>query len=58
MGSPETVTQRIRDAAHEGMFNTMMCEFNIGSIPEEDLMRSIRLFGTQVMPALRDLEVY
>ena len=58
VGSPETVTRRIRDAAHEGMFNTMMCEFNIGSIPEEDLMRSIRLFGTQVMPALRDLEVY
>ena len=58
VGSPETVTERIRAAAHEGMFNTMMCEFNIGSIPEEDLMRSIRLFGTQVMPALRDLEVY
>ena len=58
VGSPETVTERIRAAAHEGMFNTMMCEFNIGSIPEEDLMHSIRLFGTQVMPALRDLEVY
>ena len=58
VGTPETVASRIREAAHEGLFNTMMCEFNIGSLPEEDLMRSIRLFGEQVMPALRDLEPY
>ena len=31
-------------------------EFNIGRIPEADLMRSIRLFGTEVIPSLRDFD--
>ena len=58
VGSPETVTRRIREASTEGLFNTMMCEFNVGNLPEEDLMRSIRLFGTQVAPALRSFSLY
>jgi len=58
VGSPETVTRQIRGAATEGLFNTVFGEFNIGYLPEDDLMRSIRLFGTQVLPALRDLEPY
>ena len=58
VGSPETVTRQIKTAATEGLFNTVLGEFNIGYLDEADLMRSIRLFGTQVLPALRDFEPY
>jgi len=58
VGSPETVTRRIREAAEEGLFNTLFCEFNLGSMSEEELARSIRLFGAEVIPALRGFEPY
>ena len=58
VGSPETVTEQIKQAASEGLFNTVMAEFNIGGIAEEDLMRSIKLFGSEVLPALRGFEPY
>ena len=50
--------QQIKAAASEGLFNTVLGEFNIGDIAEEDLMRSIRLFGNEVIPALRSFEPY
>ena len=53
-GSPQTAANRIREAAGEGKFNTVLTEFNIGAVGEEDLMRSINLFGQQVIPALRE----
>jgi alkanesulfonate monooxygenase SsuD/methylene tetrahydromethanopterin reductase-like flavin-dependent oxidoreductase (luciferase family) len=56
VGSPKTVVEQIKAAATEGCFNTIFFEFNIGTLPEEDLMRSIRLFGTEVIPNLRDFE--
>jgi len=58
VGSPKTVTEKIKAAATEGSFNTILGEFNIGAIAEEDLQRSIRLFGTEVLPALRSFEPY
>ena len=54
VGSPDTVAEKIRKAAEEGLFNVMGAELNIGALPEEDLMRSIRLFGEEVIPALKD----
>jgi len=56
IGSPETVTRKIRDAAEEGYFNTFLGEFNFDDLPEADLMRSIGLFGEKVIPALREFE--
>ena len=56
LGSPETVVKRIRSAAKEGFFNTLLCEFNIGFISEAELMRSIKLFGERVIPALRGFD--
>jgi len=35
-----------------------MGEFNFTDLPEDDLMRSIKLFGEQVIPALRDYEPF
>ncbi|HEY7060074.1 MAG TPA: LLM class flavin-dependent oxidoreductase [Chloroflexota bacterium] len=58
IGSPETVARQFRTAAAEGLFSTLLGEFNIGYLEEADLMRSIRLFGTRVLPALRDFEPY
>jgi alkanesulfonate monooxygenase SsuD/methylene tetrahydromethanopterin reductase-like flavin-dependent oxidoreductase (luciferase family) len=58
VGSPKTVIEQIKAAAGEGLFNTVMGEFNIGEITEEDLMRSIRLFGEEVIPSLRDFAPY
>ena len=58
IGSPETVTAKLKDYATEGMFNTFFGEFNFGNLVEDDLMRSIHLFGTEVMPKLRDFEPY
>jgi alkanesulfonate monooxygenase SsuD/methylene tetrahydromethanopterin reductase-like flavin-dependent oxidoreductase (luciferase family) len=58
VGSPKTVIEQIKQAASEGVFNTVMGEFNIGAIEEADLMRSIQLFGNEVLPALREFEPY
>ncbi len=58
IGSPQTVIEQIRAAASEGLFNTLMGEFNFGYLAEDKLMRSMQLFATEVMPALRDFEPY
>ena len=58
IGSPDTVTRKLRAAAETGVFNTFMGEFNFADLPERELMRSIRLFGEKVMPALRDFEPF
>jgi alkanesulfonate monooxygenase SsuD/methylene tetrahydromethanopterin reductase-like flavin-dependent oxidoreductase (luciferase family) len=58
IGSAETVAKKLRNAAEIGFFNTFMGEFNFADLPEADLMRSIRLFGEKVIPALRDYEPF
>lgn len=58
IGSVKTVTEKLHKAAATGLFNTFLGEFNFGDLPEEDLMRSIRLFGEKVIPALRGFEPF
>lgn len=58
VGSPETVAAKLKAYASEGVFDTFFGEFNFGNLAEEDLMRSIRLFGTEVIPRLRDFEPF
>ncbi len=58
IGSPETVTRKLRHFAESGMFNTFMGEFNFADIGEAEMMKSIHLFGTKVMPQLRDFEPF
>ena len=50
--------EKIRAAAESGLFNVFMGEFNFSDLPESELMRSIRLFGEKVIPALRDYEPF
>jgi alkanesulfonate monooxygenase SsuD/methylene tetrahydromethanopterin reductase-like flavin-dependent oxidoreductase (luciferase family) len=58
IGSPETVAEKLRAYATEGLFNTLLGEFNFGVLAEDQVMRSIRLFGEEVIPRLRDFEPY
>ncbi len=58
IGSPDTVAKKLRAWAEEGSFNTFFGEFNFGELAEDDLLRSIRLFGEAVIPALRDFEPF
>lgn len=58
VGSPDTVARQLKAAAGEGLFNTIFGEFNFGALPEEDLMRSIKLFGTEVLPRMREFQPY
>jgi len=58
IGSPETVMRKLKSFATAGMFNTFMGEFNFADIGEAAMMKSIYLFGTKVMPHLRDFEPF
>jgi len=58
IGSPQTVAKKIHDAAQAGLFNVFMGEFNFSDLPEDALLRSIRLFGEKVIPALRGFEPF
>jgi alkanesulfonate monooxygenase SsuD/methylene tetrahydromethanopterin reductase-like flavin-dependent oxidoreductase (luciferase family) len=58
IGSPDTVAAKLRAAAEAGVFNVFLGEFNFADLPEEALMRSIRLFGEKVIPALRGYEPF
>jgi alkanesulfonate monooxygenase SsuD/methylene tetrahydromethanopterin reductase-like flavin-dependent oxidoreductase (luciferase family) len=58
IGSPQTVAAKIHAAAEAGLFNVFMGEFNFSDLPASDLMRSIRLFGEKVIPALRGYEPF
>jgi alkanesulfonate monooxygenase SsuD/methylene tetrahydromethanopterin reductase-like flavin-dependent oxidoreductase (luciferase family) len=58
IGSPETVAASLRHCAAEGLFNTLLGEFNFGYLTEEQVSRSMRLFAEEVIPRLRDYEPY
>ena len=58
IGSPQTVAAKIRAAAETGVFNVFMGEFNFADLPEEALLRSIRLFGEKVIPALKGFDPF
>ena len=52
------MAEKIRAAAEPGLFNVFLGEFNFADLPADDLMRSIRLFGEKVIPALRGYEPF
>jgi alkanesulfonate monooxygenase SsuD/methylene tetrahydromethanopterin reductase-like flavin-dependent oxidoreductase (luciferase family) len=58
IGSPDTVARKLRAAAETGLFNVFLGEFNFSDLPADDVMRSIRLFGERVMPALRGYDPF
>ena len=54
-GSPDTVAELLAEQIEALGVNYMVIAFNIGSLAHEDAMRSITLFGEEVMPRLESL---
>jgi alkanesulfonate monooxygenase SsuD/methylene tetrahydromethanopterin reductase-like flavin-dependent oxidoreductase (luciferase family) len=54
-GSPSTVAEQLAEQIEFFGVNYMVIAFNIGSMAHEDAMRSITLFGEEVMPKLAEL---
>jgi alkanesulfonate monooxygenase SsuD/methylene tetrahydromethanopterin reductase-like flavin-dependent oxidoreductase (luciferase family) len=55
IGSPETVTKKARAMIETARPDCLVGMFSFGGLRHEQVMRSIELFGTKVMPALRDV---
>jgi alkanesulfonate monooxygenase SsuD/methylene tetrahydromethanopterin reductase-like flavin-dependent oxidoreductase (luciferase family) len=52
-GNPDQCIQNIRNAAKHYYFDTLTTTFNFGGIPHGEILRSMRLFAKEVMPAFR-----
>ena len=55
VGSPETVAQKIAATAKALGIARFDLKYSAGPLPHETLMRSIELYGTQVIPRVREL---
>jgi probable LLM family oxidoreductase len=54
VGSPETVAKKVV-AQHEIFgHRRVLAQMSVGTMPHEQVMRSIELFGTEVAPAVRE----
>ena len=54
-GSPETVAQKIAKTARALRLNRFDLKYSAGTLPHENLMHCIELYGTQVIPRVREL---
>ena len=54
-GSPETVARKIADAVNTLGLDRFDLKYANGTMPHETMMRSIELFGRQVVPRVREL---
>ena len=52
IGSPDTVIKKTREMIEAARPDTLVGMFSFGGLKHEQVMRSIELFGTKVMPAL------
>jgi alkanesulfonate monooxygenase SsuD/methylene tetrahydromethanopterin reductase-like flavin-dependent oxidoreductase (luciferase family) len=52
-GNPEQCIRNIRNAMKNYYFDTLTTTFNFGAIPHAEIMKSMRLFASEVMPAFR-----
>jgi len=55
VGSPETVAQRIAATAQALGLDRFDLKYANGTMPHEQLMASVELYGTQVIPRVREL---
>ena len=54
VGSPDTVIKKLRHIKDELGVGALLLEAQGGPMSHEDTMRSIKLLGTEVIPAIRD----
>jgi probable LLM family oxidoreductase len=55
VGAPETVARRIAATAKALSIARFDIKYSSGTLPHDKLMRSIELYGTKVMPLVRDM---
>jgi probable LLM family oxidoreductase len=55
VGSPETVARRIADTLTETGANRFDLKYGMGGLSQSALMTNIELYGTQVVPRVREL---
>jgi probable LLM family oxidoreductase len=55
VGSPETVAQKIAWAMRTLGLSRFQLKYAVGTLPHEQRLESIRLYGTQVVPRVREL---
>jgi probable LLM family oxidoreductase len=55
VGSPETVAQKIADTVRSLGVQRFDLKYTSGQVPHEHLMTAIELYGTQVIPRVREL---
>jgi probable LLM family oxidoreductase len=55
VGAPETVARRIATTAKALGIARFDMKYSSGTLPHDKLMRSIELYGTKVMPLVRDM---
>jgi alkanesulfonate monooxygenase SsuD/methylene tetrahydromethanopterin reductase-like flavin-dependent oxidoreductase (luciferase family) len=55
VGSPETVARKIAWAVHTLGLSRFQMKYAVGTLPHEQRMESIRLYGTEVVPRVREL---
>ena len=53
-GTPEQVRDFLGDRMATATASYLVCQIAFGDLSAEETQRSVRLFGEQVMPALRD----
>jgi len=57
VGSPATVRDRLKEIALATGLGTLVPNFSVGNVPHELTRKSMQLFASEVMPALRPLNV-
>lgn len=55
VGSPETVARKIASTVRTLGLDRFDLKYSHGTIPHEDLMRAIELYGTKVIPLVREM---
>ena len=55
VGSPETVARKIAATARALGLSRFDMKYSAGQLPHDKLMRSIELYGTKVIPLVRDM---
>ena len=55
VGSPETVARKIASTARTLELSRFDMKYSAGQLPHDLLMRSIELYGTRVVPLVRDI---
>ena len=55
VGSPETVTRKLTETLKQLSPGYLIVIGSDGNIPHKDVMRSVELIGTEVLPALHEI---